>query len=125
MSHFTTIKTQIKDITALRAAVQELGLTLLPQAEARGYATQKLKADYVIRLQGPYDITLQHQPDGAYGLTTDWWEGHVAREVGPNCGRLLQLYGVHKATAEARRKGYSVLRKSQPNGGIKLILGTL
>jgi len=125
MSHFTTIKTQIKDITALQAAVQELGLTLLPQAEARGYATQKLKADYVIRLHGPYDIALQHQPDGAYGLTTDWWQGHVAREVGLNCGRLLQLYGVHKATVEARRKGYSVLRKPQPNGGIKLILRTL
>ena len=37
MSHFTEIKTQIKDIEALRLAVQEMGLTLLQNAEARGY----------------------------------------------------------------------------------------
>jgi len=38
MSHFTTIKTQIKDINALRAACTELGLPLLENAAARGYA---------------------------------------------------------------------------------------
>ena len=31
MSHFTEIKTQIKDIEALRSACQELGLTLVPK----------------------------------------------------------------------------------------------
>ena len=36
MSHFTEIKTQIKDIEALRLAVKELGLTLLQNTEARG-----------------------------------------------------------------------------------------
>jgi hypothetical protein len=34
MSHFTEIKTQIKDIEALRLACQELGLTLLQNAAA-------------------------------------------------------------------------------------------
>ncbi len=37
MSHFTTIKTQIKDINALRAVCQELKLELLHDAEALGY----------------------------------------------------------------------------------------
>jgi hypothetical protein len=37
MSHFTEIKTQIKDIEALRAACQELGFALIQNAEARGY----------------------------------------------------------------------------------------
>ncbi|MFN7139276.1 MAG: DUF1257 domain-containing protein, partial [Limisphaerales bacterium] len=105
MSHFTTINTQIKDIGALRSACKEMGLTLLPNAEARGFAEQKLKGDYVIQLKGPYDIALQKQGDGSYGLTTDWWNGHVEKEVGKNFGRLLQLYGVHKATMEARKKG--------------------
>ena len=38
MSHFTTIRTEIKDIDALRAAVEELGLALESKTEARGYA---------------------------------------------------------------------------------------
>jgi len=125
VSHFTTIKTQIKDVEALRSAVNELGLQLLANTDARGYISNKTKGDYVIRLKGPYDVALNQQPDGTYGLTTDWWDGHVEREVGTNFGRLLQLYGVHKTSMEARKKGYSVLRNSQPNGSIKLILATL
>ena len=114
MSHFTTIKTQIKDLEALRAATNELGLQLLTKTTARGFISQTIKGEFVVRLKGPYDVALNRQPDGTYGLTTDWWDGHVEKEVGKSFGRLLQLYGVHKATAEARKKGYSVLRNPNP-----------
>jgi len=125
MSHFTTIKTQIKDLEALRSAVNEMGLTLIPNTVARGFYQQTLKGDYVIRLNGPFDIALNRQPDHTYGLTTDWWDGHVEREVGQGFGRLLQLYGVHKTTLEARKQGLAVLRQPQANGNIKLLLATL
>ena len=123
MSHFTSIATQIKDIAALKGACKELGIDVLENAEARGYSTNKIKGEYVLRLKGPYDIALNKQPDGTYGLTTDWWDGHVEKEVGTNYGRLLQLYAVHKATAEARKRGHSVQRKRQKNGSIKLVIG--
>lgn len=122
MSHFTTIKTQIKDITALETACQEMGLTVQQNATARGYARNEFHGDYVIQLKGPYDIALIKQENGAYGLTADLWNGHVEKEVGANYGKLLQLYGVHKATIEARRKGLSVLRQPARDGNIKLIL---
>ncbi len=122
MSHFTTIKTQIKDINALRSACQEMGLTLLENTEARGYAHQNTHGDYVIKLTGPYDIALTKSQDGSYGLTTDWWNGHVEKEVGKNYGKLLQLYGVHKATMEARKRGLQVLRTAKQDGSIKLVL---
>ena len=122
MSHFTTIKTQIKDIEALRSACQEMGLPLLQNAEARGYYENKTKGDYVIRLKGPYDIAINQQPDGTFGLTADLWNGHVENEVGPGYGKLLQLYGVHKATREARKKGHLVRRSQQQDGSIKLVL---
>jgi len=125
VSHFTTIQTQIKDIEALRSAVDELGLKLIPNGTARGFVNQTMKGDFVIRLKGPYDIAVNQQPDHTFGLTTDWWDGKVEQEVGKDFGRLLQLYGVHKASMEARKKGWSVLRKQQPNGSIKLILATL
>ena len=122
MSHFTEIKTQIKDIEALRLACAELGLTLLQNAEARGYYENRTKGDYVVRLKGPYDIAVNKQPDGTFGLTADLWQGQVENEVGQGYGKLLQLYGVHKASIEARKKGLSVLRRHQPNGAIKLVL---
>ena len=123
MSHFTTIQTQLRDLDALRAALGELGVTLHENTNARGYASNQLKGDYVIRLKGPYDIALNKNPDGSYGLTTDWWDGHVEREVGSKFGRLLQLYGIHKTTIEARKRGHFVQRKAQKDGSIKLTIG--
>ena len=122
MSHFTEIKTQIKDIAALRLACQELGLTLLPNAEARGYDNSRTKGDYVVQLRGPYDIAVNQKKDGTFGLTSDLFAGHVEKEVGKGYGKLLQLYGVHKTTIEARKKGLSVQRREQANGSIKLVL---
>jgi len=122
MSHFTTIKTQIKDIDALRSAVQEMGLSLLQKTTARGYYQNNIKGDYVIQLKGPYDIAVNKQKSGTFDLTCDWWGGHVENEVGKNYGKLLQLYGVHKAIREAKRKGHLVQRRQQENGSIKLII---
>jgi len=102
MSHFATVETQIRDIGALRKACTEMGLVLADNAMARGYGTHKTKGEFVIRLKGPYDIALNKQPEGSYGLTTDWYAGHVEKEVGTNYGRLLQLYAVHKTQIEAK-----------------------
>lgn len=123
MSHFTTIQTQIRDVEALRAACNELGLELLENADARGYGSNQRHGDLVIRFKGRYDIAATKQPDGTYQLAADWWQGHVEKEVGKNYGRLLQLYGVHKAQAEARRKGYTTRRQTLKDGAIKLTIG--
>lgn len=120
MSHFTTIQTQIRDVEALRAACTELGLGLCENAAARGYGGNHVPGELVIRLTGPYDIALNRQHDGTFGMTADRWNGHVEREVGSNYGRLLQLYGVHKAAREATRKGYRVQRHTLQDGSIKL-----
>ena len=123
MSHFTTIETEIRDIDALRAACQEMGPLLLQDAEARGIAANRRQGEYVVRLKGPYDIAVNREENRSYGLTTDWWQGHVEQEVGKDFGRLLQFYGVHKATREARRRGYTVRRQQLENGAVKLCLG--
>ncbi|MDD4442691.1 MAG: DUF1257 domain-containing protein [Kiritimatiellae bacterium] len=125
MSHFATVETRIRDIGALRAACTELGLVLADNAVARGYGSNTMKGDLVIRLKGPYDIALNRQDDGNYGLTTDFWGGHVETEVGKDYGRLLQLYAVHKAQIEARKKGLTCRRQSLGDGSVKLVIGGL
>ena len=120
MSHFTSITTQIKDPVALAAACKELCLPFVANAISRGYGNQTLKADYVIKCPGRYDIACNKVADGTYEFTTDWWAGDVAKVVGKGYQRLLQLYGVHKTTAAARARGYSVSRETQKNGEIKL-----
>ncbi len=98
MSHFTTIQTQIRDLEALRDACGELGLGFNAAVEPA------------------------KENDGTYGLTTDWWDGHVAKEVGIGYGRLLQTYGVHKTMREARTRGLRVLRNQEQDGSVLLTL---
>ena len=124
MSHFATIQTQIKDLDALHDACTELDLKLVPDSTCRGYGGVVREAPYVIKLRGPYDIAVNPamEKDGTYNLTTDWWDGHVAREVGTSYGRLLQSYGVHKTTREAGLRGLRTTRRTEADGSILLTL---
>ena len=124
MSHFTTIQTQIRDLAALADACVELGVKLVANTICRGYAGVTRQAPHVIKLKGPYDIAVDPSPenDGSFGLTTDWWDGHVAKEVGAGYGRLLQAYGVHKTLREARSRGLRTTRRIEADGSILLTL---
>ena len=126
MSHFTTIQTQIRDVEALEAACAELGVELLRNTEARGFANSTRHGELVVRLKGPYDIAANRSDaaleNAPYELATDWWNGHVEAEVGPNYGRLLQLYGVHKTMREASRKRLRATRHQEIDGSIRITL---
>ena len=124
MSHFATIQTQIRDLHALQDACVELGLRLVPDTTCRGYAGVVRQAPHVIKLKGPYDIAVEPsaEKDGSFGLTTDWWDGHVAKEVGAGFGRLLQSYGVHKTIREAQARGLRATRRTEADGSILLTL---
>jgi len=122
MSHFTTIQTEVRDLDALNDACVELGLKLVPDATCRGYAGVLRKADHVIQLKGPYDIAVDPAEGGKYGFSADWWEGHVAREVGAGYSRLMQGYGVHKTLREARSRGLRTTRQVEADGSILLTL---
>lgn len=143
MSHTSSITAvKITSIPALQAAVAELNsvgvkCSLVQNETPRAfYANQEGlgKADYVLRLtDAKYDIGLYRQDDGTYQARTDFWGGSVEKCLGAaaskpenaeqaRMGRLFQLYGVHAATMEARRKGLSVRRITKPNGLIQLEL---
>ena len=124
MSHLTTIQNQIRDLEALRDACSELGLGFTANTTCRGYAGVARHAPHVIRLKGPYDIAVEpaQENDGSYGLTTDWWDDHVAREVGTGYSRLLQSYGIHKTMREARTRGLRVHRRQEQDGSVLLTL---
>ena len=124
MSHFATIQTQIRDLDALHDACAELGLRLVPDTTCRGYAGVVRQAPHVIKLRGAYDIAVEPsaEKDGSFGLTTDWWDGHVAKEVGAGFGRLLQSYGVHKTIREAHSRGLRAIRRTEADGSILLTL---
>ena len=119
MSHFTGVETQIKDLEAFKKACRELALPLQVGGVARGWAGNTLAADYVIKMPCKYDVAVHVQPDGTLKLTTDWYDGSVARIVGKSFQKLSQLYAVNKTEALWKAKGYTVHRRTD-KGAIKL-----
>ena len=58
MSHFTTIKTQIRDVDALADACAELNLMLVSNSTCRGYAGVVRQAPFVIKPVSYTHLTL-------------------------------------------------------------------
>lgn len=119
MSHWTAVDVDITDIDALRLAANELRLVWQEGIAARGWAGELLPCEYSLRFPGKFDVAIVKDGE-RYKLVTDWWDGSVAKVVGKDFGRLVQLYGVNKAMAAARKKGYNVLRENQENGEIQV-----
>lgn len=68
------------------------------------------------------DIGFQRQSDGTYRA---WVSEYDRNHNGYNdawLGRLKQAYGVERARAEARKKGYRVTEQQQSDGRIRLVL---
>ena len=56
MSHFTTIKVQIKNGELLHQVFEELGYQVECNVQVRGYRGDKTNAEYVIRQANGYDL---------------------------------------------------------------------
>lgn len=140
MSHVATVKTEVNDLGALKTAVEELGGVFVENQRTyrwygrsmgdyplpEGFTEAELgHCEHAIRVPGVgYEVGVVKK-NGTYRLLYDFWgpgEG-LHEKFGTNLTRLTQMYGVHKATAEAKRKGFSVRRQTLPGGVIRLNIG--
>ena len=120
MSHFVSISLKIKDIEALRRAVESLGYTLEEDSIARGYTSKR--ADYVIRLNGPYDVAVLKRGDH-YELEADFYLGHVERELGRGLSKLKREYAKQLALAVAEQNGFELeSMREEENGDLVIEL---
>lgn len=139
MSHVTSIDIEVSDITALEAAVREMGGTFLRNKKTyawygtsvgdyplpAGFTKDMLgKCEHAVGLAGTeYEIGVVRNPakPKTYTLLYDFWGpgAKLKAHFGDGLKGLKQMYGVHAATLAAKKKGYLVSRK-QVNGTIKL-----
>jgi hypothetical protein len=122
MSHWTRMSVDISDVPALQQAAEELGCTFQRGGIGLGYQGRTLSGDFVLKTPRPcpYDIVATRNAEGKLDLDTDWYQGHVARVVGENYGKLLQHYGIAKAEIAAHAEGYLTTREHLENGDLKL-----
>ena len=126
MSHIVTVKTEISDIAALKAACKPLGLTFCEgQRTATFWDGLRQPCEHAIKVPGTtWEIAVMHNAKtGTFKLGADFEcadGATIAKVAGKGLCRLTQEYAVQKATAEVRRNGWSIQRTVQTDGTVVL-----
>ena len=130
MSHFTTVKTKIKNLTHLVSALEEMEVEFL-QAEAgqlvkvRGYRGNEEQADLCIRIDDTYDIGVRQMASGEYELVADWSELELRMDTEAFMEQLTQRYAYHTVMDEIKSQGFTLDEQVQEeDGSIKLRVST-
>jgi len=133
MSHYSEVQIELTDEGCLVAALGRLGfdgkVEVYKEAQPLyGYQgdIRAQKAHLIIRRQhvGPAanDLGFERQPDGKYRIWVSDYDRKYNRYDDAWMGRLKQAYGVEKAKAEAKKKGYRVSEQKLDDGRIRLVL---
>jgi len=115
MSHIVSIKSQLRDPTAIAAACRRLGLAEPVHGKAQMYAGQTAEG-LLVQLPGwKYHIAIDTQTGE---LKADNFSGSWGDQS--QMDRFLQSYTCEKAKLEARRRGCVVTECQLQDGSIKL-----
>lgn len=121
MSHWTQVKTNIRDLDVLEEAARLLGCEVAHNAIARGYYENTIQALMVIiPPESPYDVAANREEDGNISLTTDWYMGHVEKVLGADFGLLKQRYAITMARRQAAVLMANVTEETLEDGSIRL-----
>ena len=125
MSHFSTIKTQLKEAEPLIKALKNLGYTLNQEEKfIKGYRGKFTAVDISMNLPGDTKVGFKWDKNSnAYELVTDldlWkFEIPVERFI----AKVTQMYAYHTIISKTNEDGYQVVeQKNKNDGSIELVL---
>ena len=125
MSHFSTIKTQLKDAESLIKALNNLGYTINQEEKfVKGYKGKFTAVDISMNLPGDTKVGFKWDNNSnAYELVTDldlWkFEIPVERFI----SKVTQMYAYHTIISKTNEDGYQIVeQKNKNDGSIELVL---
>ncbi len=123
MSHFSQIKTQIRNLASLEAALTDLGIEWKsgPQA-VRGYRGQTRNAQIAIEQENGYDLGFSWNGK-EYELVADlqYWQQNLS--VDGFLSKVTQRYAYHTVLSETAKQGFQVSEQQQnADGSIRLLV---
>lgn len=126
MSHFTTMKSVIRDVNALKTGAERLGLKIEVgnNLTVRGYHGDKQKVNGAVIKLNTYDVGFHKTPDGTFEILTDRWGLANHENISDYKAweqSLTQAYNVAVNRKVAEKKGYRVVGEEVlEDGSIKL-----
>ena len=125
MSHFSTIKTQLKEAKPLIKALNTLGYIINQEEKfVKGYRGKFTAVDISMNLPGDTKVGFKWDNNSnAYELVTDldlWkFELPVERFI----SKVTQMYAYQTIIAKTKEDGYQIVeQKNKNDGSIELVL---
>lgn len=123
MSHFSQIKTQIRNLASLQSALTDLGIDWKSGPRTvRGYRGQTRNAEVVIEQDNGYDLGFSWNGK-EYELVADlqYWQQNLSVEG--FLKRVTQRYAYNTVMQETARQGFQVAEQQQnQDGSIRLLV---
>jgi hypothetical protein len=123
MSHFSQIKTQIRNLESLQEALSDLGIEWKPGAsEVRGYRGQTHAAEVAIEQNNGYDIGFRWNGK-EYELVADlqYWQQDLTVEG--FLRKITQRYAYRTVLKETSKAGFQVAeQENNADGSIRLLV---
>lgn len=123
MSHFSQIKTQIRNLPLLKSALSDLGMDWKSgPCQVRGYQGLTQTADVAIEQHNGYDIGFAWN-GVSYELVTDlqFWQQNSS--VDRFIKQVTQRYAYNTILSEGEQQGFAVAEQQQrQDGTIRLVL---
>ena len=125
MSHFSTIKTQLKEIKPLTKALDQLGYVINQEKKfIKGYRGQFTEVDISMDLPGDTKVGFKwNKNSNSFELVTDLdlWKFNLPVER--FISKITQMYAYHTIITQTEEEGYQIVeQKNQNDGSIELVL---
>src|SRR5437762_11032637 len=113
MSHFTRIRTQLRNLDTVKQALADLGYDVA-EGGVRGYQGQLEHADLVVNTGSSYDIGFRKEGENVV-IVADFWGLRINRDQFVK--QLSQRYAYLTVLEQAQNQGWqSVTEEQQADG---------
>ncbi|MGC1306659.1 MAG: DUF1257 domain-containing protein [Phormidesmis sp.] len=125
MSHFSQIKTKLRNLSSLQLALDDTGIRWeLGPKTVRGYQGKTETAEVVIEQDNGYDLGFKRdRKTGDYELVADlqYWQQPLS--VDGFLSKVTQRYAYHTVLNESSNQGFQVAEQvASKDGSIRLVL---
>jgi hypothetical protein len=125
MSHFSQIKTKIRNLESLKLALSDLGTDWKAgPCEVRGYQGQAQLAEVVIPQDNGYDIGFRRNPETSdFELVADlqYWQQPLTVEG--FLRQVTQRYAYNTVVSETTRQGFQLAEEQvREDGSVRLVV---
>ena len=123
MSHFSQIKTQIRNLKSLQSALTDLGIDWKSgPTEVRGYRGQTSTAEVVVEQNNGYDLGFAWNGN-EYELVADLQFWQQVWSVDRFLNLVTQRYAFHTVVNETAKQGFQITEQQKnKDGSVRLVV---